>query len=101
MSENAPQSPRESANDPRELFDCLGTIGRGSYGSVYRARELSSQNIVAIKVVSMDPSVGSGATSGGSAAEEAKSELELLESCLVAFPGGGSFVELANTTLSM
>ena len=39
----------------------------------------------------MDPSVGSGATSGGSADEEAKSELELLESCLVAF----------NTTLSM
>jgi serine/threonine kinase 3 len=80
MNENAPQSP-SGTNDPRELFDCLGTIGRGSYGSVYRARELNSQAIVAIKVVSMDPNVGSGVTSTGSAADEAKRELELLESC--------------------
>ena len=80
MSENAPQSPSDT-NNPRELFDCLGTIGRGSYGSVYRAREIKSQAIVAIKVVSMDPNVGSGATSGGTAADEAKRELELLESC--------------------
>ena len=41
--------PREC--DPRELYDPLGLIGRGSYGSVFRARDRRSGELVAIKVV--------------------------------------------------
>ena len=68
-------------NDPREHFDCLGTIGRGSYGSVFRARERDSKALVAIKVVPMDPNEGTGASGTASAADEARRELELLQSC--------------------
>ena len=42
---------RTGAFDPRELYDPLGLIGRGSYGSVFRARDRRSGELVAIKVV--------------------------------------------------
>lgn len=41
---------RTGAFDPRELYDPLGLIGRGSYGSVFRARDRRSGELVAIKV---------------------------------------------------
>ena len=42
---------RTGSFDPRELYDPLGLIGRGSYGSVFRARDRRSGELVAIKVV--------------------------------------------------
>ena len=41
---------RTGAFDPRELYEPLGLIGRGSYGSVFRARDRRSGELVAIKV---------------------------------------------------
>ena len=41
---------RTDAFDPRELYEPLGLIGRGSYGSVFRARDRRSGELVAIKV---------------------------------------------------
>ena len=77
----AGQSHSSGTYDPRMRFDCLGTIGRGSYGSVFRARDHDSQELVAIKVVPMDPADGTGASGTASAADEARRELELLLSC--------------------
>ena len=41
---------RTGAFDPREQYEPLGLIGRGSYGSVFRARDRRSGELVAIKV---------------------------------------------------
>ena len=66
--------------DPRQLFDSLGVIGRGSYGWVYRARSRRDDgDLVAIKVVPMD--AGGAADAAASAAAEARKELQLLQSC--------------------
>jgi len=37
-----------------DVFELLETLGRGSYGSVYKARNRQSSEIVAVKVISLD-----------------------------------------------
>lgn len=46
-------SPSDAGDDedPRELFEMLSQLGRGSYGAVYKARDRATGDIVAVKVV--------------------------------------------------
>lgn len=39
--------------NPLQLFQLIHPLGRGSYGSVYKARNLSTSEIVAIKVIAL------------------------------------------------
>lgn len=39
--------------NPLQLFQLIHPLGRGSYGSVYKARNLSTSEIVAVKVIAL------------------------------------------------
>jgi hypothetical protein len=42
--------------DPKQLFSVLGREGKGSFGSVFRARNVKTDEIVAVKVLTVLPS---------------------------------------------
>jgi serine/threonine protein kinase len=50
-----------------------GLAGKGSYGSVYKARDLKTSEIVAVKVISL--------TEGEEGYEEIRGEIEMLQQC--------------------
>lgn len=58
--------------DPAELFDLICQLGKGSYGSVFKARERASGQLVAVKVVPL--------SEGDDPADLAR-EIELLAAC--------------------
>mmetsp|Transcript_21390 Transcript_21390/g.35776 ORF Transcript_21390/g.35776 Transcript_21390/m.35776 type:complete len:650 (+) Transcript_21390:162-2111(+) len=59
--------------DPTKVFDFLGVLGKGSYGSVYKARKFSTSDLVAIKVISLEE--------GEDGLEEIQKEIDVLASC--------------------
>jgi len=41
--------------DPGKEFEILKQIGSGTYGEVYKAREVKSGNLVALKIIKIEP----------------------------------------------
>ena len=64
----------EPVDDMRSLYELFGLVGRGTYGSVYRALNASGQP-VAIKRVPLDPGESEQAH------DQAQHEIELLRRC--------------------
>ncbi|KAM7487511.1 hypothetical protein LguiB_024995 [Lonicera macranthoides] len=96
--------------DPSTKYDLLHELGKGSYGSVYKARDLRTSEMVAIKVISL--------SEGEEGYEEIRGEIEMLQQCshpnvvrylgsyqgeeylwiVMEYCGGGSVADLMNVT---
>ncbi|KAL1218486.1 Serine/threonine-protein kinase 1 [Cardamine amara subsp. amara] len=96
--------------DPTTKYEFLNELGKGSYGSVYKARDLKTSEIVAVKVISL--------TEGEEGYEEIRGEIEMLQQCnhpnvvrylgsyqgedylwiVMEYCGGGSVADLMNVT---
>ncbi|XP_011011770.1 PREDICTED: serine/threonine-protein kinase pakH [Populus euphratica] len=96
--------------DPTTKYELLNELGKGSYGAVYKARDLRSSELVAIKVISL--------TEGEEGYEEIRGEIEMLQQCshpnvvrylgsyqgeeylwiVMEYCGGGSVSDLMNVT---
>lgn len=59
--------------DPSTKYELLHELGKGSYGSVYKARDLKTSELVAIKVISL--------TEGEEGYEDIRGEIEMLQQC--------------------
>ncbi|KAA8529318.1 hypothetical protein F0562_033883 [Nyssa sinensis] len=96
--------------DPSTKYELLHELGKGSYGSVYKARDLRTSELVAIKVISL--------SEGEEGYEEIRGEIEMLQQCshpnvvrylgsyqgeeylwiVMEYCGGGSVADLMNIT---
>ncbi|KAI3696320.1 hypothetical protein L1987_79332 [Smallanthus sonchifolius] len=96
--------------DPSTKYELLHELGKGSYGSVYKARDLQTSEMVAIKVISL--------SEGEEGYEEIRGEIEMLQQCshpnvvrylgsyqgeeylwiVMEYCGGGSVADLMNVT---
>ncbi|CAK7326221.1 unnamed protein product [Dovyalis caffra] len=94
--------------DPTTKYELLNELGKGSYGAVYKARDLRTSELVAIKVISL--------TEGEEGYEEIRGEIEMLQQCshanvvrylgsyqgeeylwiVMEYCGGGSVADLMN-----
>ncbi|THG13295.1 hypothetical protein TEA_029131 [Camellia sinensis var. sinensis] len=59
--------------DPTTKYELLNELGKGSYGSVYKARDIRTSELVAIKVISL--------CEGEEGYEEIRGEIEMLQQC--------------------
>ncbi|ESW25495.1 hypothetical protein PHAVU_003G041000 [Phaseolus vulgaris] len=59
--------------DPTIKYELLNELGKGSYGAVYKARDLKTSEMVAIKVISL--------SEGEEGYEEIRGEIEMLQQC--------------------
>ncbi|RAL40137.1 hypothetical protein DM860_008277 [Cuscuta australis] len=96
--------------DPSTKYELLHELGKGSYGAVYKARDLRTSELVAIKVISL--------SEGEEGYEEIRGEIEMLQQCshpnvvrylgsyqgeeylwiVMEYCGGGSVADLMNVT---
>ncbi|XP_019164855.1 PREDICTED: serine/threonine-protein kinase 3-like [Ipomoea nil] len=96
--------------DPSSKYELLHELGKGSYGAVYKARDLRTSELVAIKVISL--------SEGEEGYEEIRGEIEMLQQCshpnvvrylgsyqgeeylwiVMEYCGGGSVADLMNVT---
>ncbi|XP_057961640.1 serine/threonine-protein kinase 1 [Malania oleifera] len=96
--------------DPSTKYELLNELGKGSYGAVYKARDIRTSELVAIKVISL--------CEGEEGYEEIRGEIEMLQQCshpnvvrylgsyqgeeylwiVMEYCGGGSVADLMNTT---
>lgn len=96
--------------DPTTKYELLHELGKGSYGAVYKARDLRTSEMVAIKVISL--------SEGEEGYEEIRGEIEMLQQCshpnvvrylgsyqgeeylwiVMEYCGGGSVTDLMNVT---
>ncbi|CAI0390732.1 unnamed protein product [Linum tenue] len=96
--------------DPTTKYELLNELGKGSYGAVYKARDLRTSELVAIKVISL--------SEGEEGYEEIRGEIEMLQQCshpnvvrylgsyqgeeylwiVMEYCGGGSVADLMNVT---
>ncbi|XP_047307846.1 serine/threonine-protein kinase dst2 [Impatiens glandulifera] len=96
--------------DPSIKYELLNELGKGSYGAVYKARDLHTSEMVAIKVISL--------TEGEEGYEEIRGEIEMLQQCchpnvvrylgsyqgeeylwiVMEYCGGGSVADLMSVT---
>ncbi|XP_059655676.1 serine/threonine-protein kinase 1 isoform X2 [Cornus florida] len=96
--------------DPSTKYELLHELGKGSYGAVYKARDLKTSELVAIKVISL--------SEGEEGYEEIRGEIEMLQQCnhpnvvrylgsyqgeeylwiVMEYCGGGSVADLMNIT---
>lgn len=96
--------------DPSVKYELLHELGKGSYGAVYKARDLRTSEMVAIKVISL--------TEGEEGYEEIRGEIEMLQQCchpnvvrylgsyqgdeylwiVMEYCGGGSVADLMSVT---
>lgn len=96
--------------DPTTKYELLNELGKGSYGAVYKARDLKTSELVAIKVISL--------CEGEEGYEEIRGEIEMLQQCshpnvvrylgsyqgeeylwiVMEYCGGGSVADLMNVT---
>ncbi|XP_042501099.1 serine/threonine-protein kinase pakC-like [Macadamia integrifolia] len=116
--ENRQQLPRKMSvssipesitrEDPSSKYELLNELGKGSYGAVYKARDLKTSELVAIKVISL--------SEGEEGYEEIRGEIEMLQQCshpnvvrylgsyqgeeylwiVMEYCGGGSVADLMN-----
>ncbi|KAJ3452918.1 sterile20-like kinase isoform b-related [Anaeramoeba flamelloides] len=61
-----------SKADPALLFELVEELGKGSYGSVYKARQKGTGEIVAVKMISLEEDEG---------LDDIKIEIEILKKC--------------------
>ncbi|PKA65878.1 Mitogen-activated protein kinase kinase kinase ANP1 [Apostasia shenzhenica] len=59
--------------DPSTKYELLHELGKGSYGAVYKARDIKTSELVAIKVISL--------SEGEEGYEEIRGEIEMLQQC--------------------
>ncbi|CAK9325837.1 unnamed protein product [Citrullus colocynthis] len=59
--------------DPHSKYELLNELGKGSYGAVYKARDIKTSELVAIKVISL--------CEGEEGYEEICGEIEMLQQC--------------------
>ncbi|KAJ7515528.1 hypothetical protein O6H91_22G016800 [Diphasiastrum complanatum] len=59
--------------DPSLKYELLNELGKGSYGAVYKARDLKTSELVAIKVISL--------SQGEEGYDEIRGEIEMLQQC--------------------
>jgi serine/threonine protein kinase len=74
QSNSAQQRISKVANtkdDPSKIFEILEKIGEGSFGTVYKAKDLRDGEIVALKVVTVD----------GAGVEDLIREIGVLQNC--------------------
>ncbi|KAL6983319.1 non-specific serine,threonine protein kinase [Sarracenia purpurea var. burkii] len=96
--------------DPCTKYELLNELGKGSYGAVYKARDIRTSEMVAIKVISL--------CEGEEGYEEIRGEIEMLQQCshpnvvrylgsyqgeeylwiVMEYCGGGSVADLMNNT---
>ncbi|XP_058183126.1 serine/threonine-protein kinase 1 isoform X2 [Rhododendron vialii] len=96
--------------DPSTKYELLNELGKGSYGAVYKARDIKTSELVAIKVISL--------SEGEEGYEEIRGEIEMLQQCshpnvvrylgsyqgeeylwiVMEYCGGGSVADLMNNT---
>ncbi|VVA24142.1 PREDICTED: serine/threonine-kinase [Prunus dulcis] len=96
--------------DPTVKYELLNELGKGSYGAVYKARDIKTSELVAIKVISL--------SQGEEGYEEICGEIEMLQQCnhpnvvrylgsyqgeeylwiVMEYCGGGSVADLMNVT---
>ncbi|XP_052198479.1 serine/threonine-protein kinase 1 [Diospyros lotus] len=96
--------------DPSSKYELLHELGKGSYGAVYKARDIRTSELVAIKVISL--------SEGEEGYEEIRGEIEMLQQCshpnvvrylgsyqgdeylwiVMEYCGGGSVADLMNVT---
>ncbi|KAL8161458.1 hypothetical protein V2J09_012947 [Rumex salicifolius] len=96
--------------DPHTRYELLEELGKGSYGAVYKARDLRTSELVAVKVISL--------VEGEEGYEEIRGEIEMLQQCshpnvvryfgsyqgeeylwiVMEYCGGGSVADLMNVT---
>ncbi|KAH7849471.1 hypothetical protein Vadar_018324 [Vaccinium darrowii] len=96
--------------DPSTKYELLNELGKGSYGAVYKARDINTSELVAIKVISL--------SEGEEGYEEIRGEIEMLQQCshpnvvrylgsyqgeeylwiVMEYCGGGSVADLMNNT---
>ncbi|KAK4430094.1 Serine/threonine-protein kinase dst1 [Sesamum alatum] len=96
--------------DPSTKYELLHELGKGSYGAVYKARDIRTSELVAIKVISL--------SEGEEGYEEIRGEIEMLQQCshpnvvrylgsyqgeeflwiVMEYCGGGSVADLMNVT---
>ncbi|XP_072088706.1 serine/threonine-protein kinase 1 isoform X7 [Arachis hypogaea] len=96
--------------DPTTKYELLNELGKGSYGAVYKARDLRTSEMVAIKVISL--------SEGEEGYEEIRGEIEMLQQCnhpnvvrylgsyqgeeylwiVMEYCGGGSVADLMSVT---
>lgn len=58
--------------DPLTLFEMQEKLGKGSYGSVYKARNINTSEIVAIKMIALDE---------GETIKDVRREIAILSEC--------------------
>ncbi|KAL5987888.1 hypothetical protein ACLOJK_035644 [Asimina triloba] len=96
--------------DPTMKYELLNELGKGSYGAVYKARDIKTSELVAIKVISL--------SEGEEGYEDICGEIEMLQQCchpnvvryfgsyqadeylwiVMEYCGGGSVADLMNVT---
>ncbi|XP_011075691.1 serine/threonine-protein kinase STE20 [Sesamum indicum] len=96
--------------DPSTKYELLHELGKGSYGAVYKARDMRTSELVAVKVISL--------SEGEEGYEEIRGEIEMLQQCshpnvvrylgsyqgeeflwiVMEYCGGGSVADLMNVT---
>ncbi|TYJ42933.1 hypothetical protein E1A91_A03G120400v1 [Gossypium mustelinum] len=96
--------------DPSTKYELLNELGKGSYGAVYKARNIRTSELVAVKVISL--------SEGEEEYEEIRGEIEMLQQCshsnvvryfgsypgeeylwiVMEYCGGGSVADLMNDT---
>ncbi|XP_078179839.1 protein kinase superfamily protein isoform X2 [Carex rostrata] len=59
--------------DPTTRYELLDELGKGSYGAVYKARDIRTQELVAVKVISL--------AEGEEGYEDIRGEIEMLQQC--------------------
>jgi serine/threonine-protein kinase 24/25/MST4 len=59
-------------DDPRTLFELQERLGKGSFGSVYKAVNVKTKEVVAIKIISL---------SEDDAVEDVRREISILREC--------------------
>ena len=106
----SPLQENVAFEDPSLKYELLNELGKGSYGAVYKARDLLTSELVAVKVISL--------TEGEEGYEEIRGEIAMLQQCnhpnvvrylgsfqgedylwiVMEYCGGGSVADLMNIT---
>lgn len=107
---SSPLQENVAFEDPSLKYELLNELGKGSYGAVYKARDLVTSELVAVKVISL--------TEGEEGYEEIRGEIGMLQQCnhpnvvrylgsfqgedylwiVMEYCGGGSVADLMNIT---
>ncbi|XP_072951482.1 serine/threonine-protein kinase 1 [Typha angustifolia] len=103
-------SENVAREDPSTKYELLHELGKGSYGAVYKARDLKTSELVAVKVISL--------TEGEEGYDDIRGEIEMLQQCshpnvvryfgsyqgeeylwiVMEYCGGGSVADLMHNT---